>query len=481
MIDSLSHTNWWNSNRLQTITDAAPSTYKDYGFKQNGTEEYQYDANGNLIFDPHKDMDVVYNFLNLPERIEFADCKTIEFTYDAGGNKLKKELKNGTMLLATHDYLGSIEYKGSELEAIYHDEGRVYYEEGTGRYEFNIQDHLGNTRLTFTDKDNDDIIEVTSNPQTNEILQENHYYPFGMNMNGQWMANPGREDKYKFNSIERNDDFGLNADMAYFRTLDGAIGRWWQIDPLAEIAHGWTPYRFGFNTPLYYSDPWGLFEDKKDAKEYAKEKGIRTGLFSNNKIRKQSDGTYAIENEKEHTSIANDPEFGIMTALLITDEKSDQSGFLESSGTYAAAASSLLTTAGELQHSGSFGLDVWRGQNGKFYSMSPAPGKTRSFYGNQYTGSVNKAKAIARPIKFAGTALGFYNYASIGSSYINGNLSDVQLVGETTANTVTTFGGIYGVSFGIGWEGGRAITKTQGYQNWKRDKWLPFREKHFGY
>ncbi|MBK7870720.1 MAG: hypothetical protein IPJ74_08550 [Saprospiraceae bacterium] len=73
VIDSLSYTNWWNSNRLQTITDAAPSTYKDYGFKQNGTEEYQYDANGNLIFDPHKDMDVVYNFLNLPERIEFAD------------------------------------------------------------------------------------------------------------------------------------------------------------------------------------------------------------------------------------------------------------------------------------------------------------------------------------------------------------------------------------------------------------------------
>ncbi|MBK7870714.1 MAG: hypothetical protein IPJ74_08520 [Saprospiraceae bacterium] len=106
-------------------------------------EEYQYDANGNLIFDPHKDMDVVYNFLNLPERIEFADCKTIEFTYDAGGNKLRKDLKNGTMLLVTHDYLVVSNTKGSELEAIYHDEGRVYYEGGTGRYEFNIQDHLG--------------------------------------------------------------------------------------------------------------------------------------------------------------------------------------------------------------------------------------------------------------------------------------------------------------------------------------------------
>ncbi len=75
------------------------------------------------------------------------DCKVIEFTYDANGTKLRKALKNGAMLLATHDYLGSIEYKGSELEAIYHEEGRVYYEGGNGRYEYNIRDHLGNTRL----------------------------------------------------------------------------------------------------------------------------------------------------------------------------------------------------------------------------------------------------------------------------------------------------------------------------------------------
>ncbi|MBK7870716.1 MAG: hypothetical protein IPJ74_08530 [Saprospiraceae bacterium] len=236
---------------------ASPSTYKDYGFKQNGTEEYQYDANGNLIFDPHKDMDVVYNFLNLPERIEFADCKTIEFTYDAGGNKLKKELKNGTMLLATHDYLGSIEYKGSELEAIYHDEGRVYYEEGTGRYEFNIRDHLGNTRLTFTDKDNDDIIEVSSNPATNEILQENHYYPFGMNMNGQWMANPGRNDKYQYNGKELNEDFGLNWYDYGARWYMADIGRWGQVDPLADDFYSFTPYNNVFNNPMRFIDPDG--------------------------------------------------------------------------------------------------------------------------------------------------------------------------------------------------------------------------------
>ncbi|MBK7870721.1 MAG: hypothetical protein IPJ74_08555 [Saprospiraceae bacterium] len=161
------------------------------------------------------------------------------------------------MLLATHDYLGSIEYKGSELEAIYHDEGRVYYEEGTGRYEFNIQDHLGNTRLTFTDKDNDDIIEVSSNPATNEILQENHYYPFGMNMNGQWMANPGREDKYQYNGKELNEDFGLDWYDYGARWYMPDIGRFGSVDPLAEKMTSWSQFNYSFNNPIRFIDPNG--------------------------------------------------------------------------------------------------------------------------------------------------------------------------------------------------------------------------------
>jgi len=68
---------------MRFITDSAPSASKDYGFKPGAGGEYQYDFNGNIILDPHKDMDVVYNYLNLPEWIEFEDCQTIEFTYDA--------------------------------------------------------------------------------------------------------------------------------------------------------------------------------------------------------------------------------------------------------------------------------------------------------------------------------------------------------------------------------------------------------------
>ncbi|GIQ61423.1 hypothetical protein Flavo103_45580 [Flavobacterium collinsii] len=40
-----------------------------------------------------------------------------------------------------------------------------------------------------------------------------------------------------------------------------AIGRFNVIDPLSELAPMHNPYRFGFNNPVYWSDPSGLFEN----------------------------------------------------------------------------------------------------------------------------------------------------------------------------------------------------------------------------
>src|SRR5690554_545563 len=45
-----------------------------------------------------------------------------------------------------------------------------------------------------------------------------------------------------------------------FRQYDNALGRFHNMDRLAELAPGITPYRFAFNNPVYWSDPTGLFE-----------------------------------------------------------------------------------------------------------------------------------------------------------------------------------------------------------------------------
>jgi hypothetical protein len=213
-IDSLAYSYYLASgkstNRLKTVTEQLSSEGKNSGFKPGVGGDYTYDSNGNMEYDPHKDMDILYNYLNLPKRIEIEDCKFIEFLYDASGTKLRKILKEGAMVIRTQDYIGGLEYTNDSLEAIYHSEGRVYFENGTSRYEYNITDHLGNTRLTFTDKDGDGVIEIFENADSNEVLSESHYYPFGMQMEGSWMSNPGRSSKYRYNNKELNEDFGLD-------------------------------------------------------------------------------------------------------------------------------------------------------------------------------------------------------------------------------------------------------------------------------
>ncbi len=66
---------------------------------------------------------------------------------------------------------------------------------------------------------------------------------------------------YRYNSKEWQDELSLNMYDYGARNYDPAIGSWMNIDPLAEKAPGWTPYRYAFNNPLRFIDPNGMFED----------------------------------------------------------------------------------------------------------------------------------------------------------------------------------------------------------------------------
>ena len=64
----------------------------DFKDGSNGsTDDYSYDVNGNLVLDNNKAISsITYNYLNLPNVITVTGKGTITYTYDAGGNKLKK-------------------------------------------------------------------------------------------------------------------------------------------------------------------------------------------------------------------------------------------------------------------------------------------------------------------------------------------------------------------------------------------------------
>ncbi|MEL7119637.1 MAG: DUF5675 family protein [Bacteroidota bacterium] len=270
-IDDLTYSYSTNSNQLNSISDVASVTQRMHGFDPgSGGAGYTYDANGNLKSDSYKGISsITYNHLNLPDVITYSSGNSIEITYDANGTKLRKTVKVGASTQYQQDYAGGMEYRktgtGSRrVEAIYHDEGRYFNlnvdvnNTLNWQYEYAIRDHLGNTRLMFTDKNGNNVIDVTNNAVTNDILQENHYYPFGLGFEGPWlMDDAGRESQYHYNGKELNEDFGLNWHDYGARWYDASIGRWNAIDPLAEEMTSWSPYNYTFNNPIKLIDPDG--------------------------------------------------------------------------------------------------------------------------------------------------------------------------------------------------------------------------------
>ncbi|WP_199119244.1 DUF6443 domain-containing protein [Pedobacter sp. ASV28] len=92
------------------------------------------------------------------------------------------------------------------------------------------------------------------------ILEETHYYPFGLTMVGissKALAIGNPENKLKYNGIEKENDLQIEIYDAQFRELDGQVGRWWQIDPVTDGYESISPYASMYNNPITYSDKLG--------------------------------------------------------------------------------------------------------------------------------------------------------------------------------------------------------------------------------
>ncbi|MFC6859202.1 DUF6443 domain-containing protein [Zunongwangia atlantica] len=259
-IDNLVYT--YNGNQLLKVDD---NSNIEAGFADGSSSgnDYAYDDNGNMRYDFNKKgiQNINYNFLNLPESIYVQGNGydgILSYTYDANGNKLEKYDEESNIRT---QYDGTFIYKktGSTapiLDIIKQDQSYIKNENDQFSYVYNYTDHLGNVRLSFSDLNNNGIIESSS-----EILDESNYYPFGLQHSGYNNVVSSSTNslikKYRYNGKEIQDELGLNIYDYGARMYDPSVGRFISTDPLADKYYEHTPYNYVGSSPIMRVDPDG--------------------------------------------------------------------------------------------------------------------------------------------------------------------------------------------------------------------------------
>ncbi len=137
------------------------------------------------------------------------------------------------------------------------------------------------------------------------IVQMDDYYPFGLTF-----YSYGRENTTKNNFLYNGFEIQNELDLGWYdyqaRQYDPATGRFLSIDPLADVSRRWSPYVYGYDNPIRFSDPDGMLpEDKVVEDDRPKGATVAKGTHVDRTItvtRSGKEGEYSHTVQETHTT-----------------------------------------------------------------------------------------------------------------------------------------------------------------------------------
>ncbi len=88
------------------------------------------------------------------------------------------------------------------------------------------------------------------------VIQAEDYYPFGLTFN-QYAREGEASQEYLYNGMEMQDELSLDLYDYIARHYDPTTGRFLSIDMHADVNRRWSPYVYGYNNPIRFTDPDG--------------------------------------------------------------------------------------------------------------------------------------------------------------------------------------------------------------------------------
>jgi RHS repeat-associated protein len=316
----------------------------------------------------------------------------------------------------------------------------VSYDNDQFDYVYNYVDHLGNVRLSYTDVNWNGSID----PST-EIIQEKNYYPFGLTHQGyNHTIRPLGSDaakNYLFGGKELQDENDLTWYDITARNYDPALGRWMNLDPLAEQMRRHSPYNYAFDNPIFFIDPDGMspISVSEDPIYNNKGKLIGDDGLDNGKI-------HIVYNKDQAKDIKSQTKAGNNAINLEGVEKVTLNGGASTVDGVVASVEAQSSDTGRYPGSSDAGLHEEGGHtevdaNGNVATVTWEPGPKKSETGN---GTIDL---------FNGIAPREYPTSSELADYWHVHTSKTQEV-EQADGTVRTYRGSMGPSGTPGSAGG---------------------------